>query len=73
MVNVTDLSVFPHCQVVNKMGGIEAYEEMTPDQVEAMSGGELLRQEAGNFSQVGEVSRVCVFVCLLLVYSIRAT
>ena len=48
------------------MGGIEAYEEMTPDQVEAMSGGELLRQEAGNFSQVREVSRVCVLAPGLL-------
>ena len=47
------------------MGGIEAYEEMTPDQVEAMSGGELLRQEAGNFSQVGEVSKVCACFCVL--------
>jgi len=39
-------------EVVNKMGGIEANEEMTPEQHEAVSGGELLRQEAGNFSQV---------------------
>jgi len=39
-------------EVVNKMGGIEAYEEMTPEQLEAISGGELLRQEAGNFMQV---------------------
>ena len=34
------------------MGGIEAFEEMTKEQLEAVSGGELLRQEAGNFSQV---------------------
>lgn len=34
------------------MAGIEAAEEMTPDQLDAMSGGELLRAEAGYFSQV---------------------
>ena len=34
------------------MGGIEAVEEMTAEQLEAFSGGELLRQEAGNFNQV---------------------
>merc|ERR1719468_911185 len=39
-------------EVVNKMGGIEAVEEMTAEQLEAFSGGELLRQEAGNFNQV---------------------
>ena len=37
------------------MGGIEAYEEMTPEQLEAVSGGELLRQEAGNFMQVRNI------------------
>ena len=39
-------------EVVLKMGGIEAAEEMTPEQIEAMSGGELLRQEAGSFAQI---------------------
>jgi len=39
-------------EVVNKMGGIEAVEEMTAEQLEAFSGGDLLRQEAGNFNQV---------------------
>lgn len=34
------------------MAGIEAAEEMTPDQLSAMSGGELLKGEAGYFSQV---------------------
>ena len=34
------------------MGGIEAAEEMTPDQLDALSGGELLRQEASSFTQV---------------------
>lgn len=39
-------------EVVQKMAGIEAAEEMTVEQLYAMSGGELLRGEAGYFSQV---------------------
>ncbi|XP_037040201.1 THO complex subunit 2 isoform X2 [Bradysia coprophila] len=39
-------------EVVQKMTGIEATEEMTLEQLNAMSGGELLRSEAGYFSQV---------------------
>ena len=34
------------------MGGIEATEEMTKEQVEAMQGGELLRSEAAHFGQI---------------------
>lgn len=32
-------------EIVQKMAGIEAAEEMTPDQLDAMSGGELLKGE----------------------------
>jgi len=32
-------------EIVQKMSGIEVSEEITMDQLEAMSGGELLRQE----------------------------
>ncbi|XP_069131332.1 THO complex subunit 2-like isoform X4 [Argopecten irradians] len=39
-------------EVVQKMAGIEISEEITGDQLDAMSGGELLRQEGGYFSQV---------------------
>ncbi|KAL3879965.1 hypothetical protein ACJMK2_032241 [Sinanodonta woodiana] len=39
-------------EVVQKMAGIEISEEITTDQLEAMSGGELLRQEGGYFAQV---------------------
>ncbi|KAK6168365.1 hypothetical protein SNE40_020916 [Patella caerulea] len=39
-------------EIVTKMAGIEISEEVTNDQLEAMSGGELLRQEGGYFSQV---------------------
>ncbi|XP_055591572.1 THO complex subunit 2 isoform X2 [Uranotaenia lowii] len=39
-------------EVVQKMTGIEAAEEMTAEQIGAMCGGELLRGEAGYFSQV---------------------
>ena len=39
-------------EVVLKMGGIEAAEEMTLEQIRAMSGGELLRSEAGSFTQI---------------------
>ena len=39
-------------EIVQKMGGIEAAEEMTADQIDAMSGGEILRAEAATFTQV---------------------
>ncbi|CAO1439091.1 unnamed protein product [Diamesa hyperborea] len=39
-------------EIVQKMAGIEAAEEMTGEQLNAMCGGELLRGEAGYFSQV---------------------
>ena len=39
-------------EMVLKMGGIEAAEEMTNDQIDAMAGGDLLRQEAGSFTQI---------------------
>lgn len=32
-------------EIVQKMAGIETVEEMTPDQLEAMAGGELLKGE----------------------------
>ena len=34
------------------MSGIEASEEMTNEQIDAMAGGDLLRQEAGSFNQI---------------------
>ena len=39
-------------EVVQKMSGIEITEELTNDQLEAMAGGEMLRQEGGYFAQV---------------------
>ena len=39
-------------EVVLKMSGIEAAEEMTDEQIDAMAGGEILRQEAGSFNQI---------------------
>nr|CAD7452514.1 unnamed protein product [Timema tahoe] len=39
-------------EIVQKMAGIEAAEEMTSEQLEAMAGGDLLKGEAGYFSQV---------------------
>ncbi|XP_064608579.1 THO complex subunit 2-like isoform X2 [Liolophura sinensis] len=39
-------------EILQKMAGIEISEEITDDQLEAMSGGELLKQEGGYFSQV---------------------
>ncbi|XP_013175234.1 PREDICTED: THO complex subunit 2 isoform X1 [Papilio xuthus] len=44
-------------EIVQKMAGIEAAEEMTPDQLDAMAGGELLKGEAGYFSQVRNTRR----------------
>ncbi|XP_038056507.1 THO complex subunit 2-like [Patiria miniata] len=39
-------------EIIVKMAGIEITEEMTPDQLDALAGGELLRAEGGYFSQV---------------------
>ncbi|XP_058986277.1 THO complex subunit 2 [Musca domestica] len=39
-------------EIVQKMAGVESAEEMTNEQLNAMCGGELLRGEAGYFSQV---------------------
>ncbi|XP_071787081.1 THO complex subunit 2-like isoform X1 [Asterias amurensis] len=39
-------------EIIVKMAGIEVTEEMTPDQLDALAGGELLRAEGGYFSQV---------------------
>ncbi|XP_043266760.1 THO complex subunit 2 isoform X2 [Venturia canescens] len=39
-------------EIVQKMAGIEAAEEMTADQLDAMGGGDLLKNEAGYFGQV---------------------
>lgn len=39
-------------EIVSKMAGIEATDQMTNEQLAALSGGELLRQEGGYFNQV---------------------
>ncbi|XP_044012120.1 THO complex subunit 2 [Aphidius gifuensis] len=39
-------------EIVQKMAGIEAAEEMTSEQLDAMAGGDLLKNEAGYFTQV---------------------
>ncbi|KAK7097709.1 THO complex subunit 2-like isoform X2 [Littorina saxatilis] len=44
-------------EVVQKMAGIEVSEEITDDQLNALSGGELLRQEGGNFQQVRNMKK----------------
>lgn len=44
-------------EVVQKMAGIEATEEMTAEQLEAMTGGELLRSEGGYFNQLRNVKK----------------
>lgn len=38
-------------EVVQKMAGVEAVEDMTEDQLSAMAGGELLRAEVGTGEQ----------------------
>ncbi|KAF2879485.1 hypothetical protein ILUMI_26680 [Ignelater luminosus] len=39
-------------EIVQKMAGVEAAEDLTMEQLNAMAGGELLKAEAGYFSQV---------------------
>ena len=47
-------------EIVLKMSGIEASEEMTNEQIDAMAGGDLLKQEASSFNQVSQI-RYTVF------------
>ncbi|RZF48549.1 hypothetical protein LSTR_LSTR011164 [Laodelphax striatellus] len=44
-------------EIVTKMAGIDTADEMTVNQLEAMAGGELLRGEAGYFSQIRNTKR----------------
>lgn len=44
-------------EVVQKMAGIEASEELTTEQLDAMTGGELLRSEGGYFNQMRNVKK----------------
>ena len=44
-------------EIVSKMAGIETTEQMTSEQLAALSGGELLRQEGGYFNQVRNTRR----------------
>lgn len=44
-------------EIVSKMAGIEATESMTNEQLAALSGGDLLRQEGGYFTQVRNTRR----------------
>ena len=44
-------------EIVQKMTGIETSEEMTDEQLEAMSGGELLKSEGGTFNQVRNIKK----------------
>lgn len=36
-------------EIVLKMAGVELMEQITPDQIEAMSGGDYLKTEVSNF------------------------
>lgn len=44
-------------EIVQKMTGIETSEEMTNEQIEALSGGELLRTEGGSFNQIRNIKK----------------
>ncbi|KAF6022557.1 THOC2 [Bugula neritina] len=44
-------------EMLTKMGGIEVSEEITEQHLEAMCGGEFLRQEGGNFLQTRNVKK----------------
>ncbi|XP_050443418.1 THO complex subunit 2 isoform X2 [Adelges cooleyi] len=39
-------------EIVLKMAGVELMEQITPDQIEAMSGGDYLKTEAGYYNQI---------------------
>uniref|UniRef100_A0A8D8ZLW5 THO complex subunit 2 n=1 Tax=Cacopsylla melanoneura TaxID=428564 RepID=A0A8D8ZLW5_9HEMI len=44
-------------EIVQKMSGIEVVDDITEDQLQAMSGGELLRNEAASFTSVRNTKR----------------
>lgn len=44
-------------EIVQKMTGIETTEEMTDEQLEALSGGELLKSEGSTFNQVRNIKK----------------
>ena len=46
-------------EIVQKMAGIEISEEITEDQLEAMSGGELLKQEVLVLPDIILVAMLC--------------
>lgn len=47
-------------EIVQKMTGIDTTEEMTDEQLEALSGGELLKSEGGTFNQVRNIKKSTV-------------
>ncbi|XP_063849502.1 THO complex subunit 2-like isoform X3 [Scylla paramamosain] len=47
-------------EIVQKMGGTDTLEDLTPDQLDAMCGGELLRREAGQYQQERNTKRSSV-------------
>lgn len=44
-------------EIIRDMAGVECYEEMTDEQLEASTGGEVLLQEGGYYSQVRNARR----------------
>ena len=44
-------------EIVQKMGGIDSMEDLTSEQLDAMSGGEVLRREAGQYQQERNIKR----------------
>ncbi|KAK3866040.1 hypothetical protein Pcinc_028398 [Petrolisthes cinctipes] len=47
-------------EIVQKMGGTDTLEDLTPDQLDAMCGGELLKREAGWYQQERNTKRSSV-------------
>ena len=52
MKNKKSLDLLILKEIVLKMSGIEAAEEMTNEQIDALAGGDILRQEAASFAQI---------------------
>ena len=44
-------------EIVQKMGGTDSMEDLTPEQLDAMCGGEALRREAGQYQQERNIKR----------------
>ena len=57
-------------EIVQKMAGIEAAEEMTPDQLDAMAGGDLLKNEVFIFQFIRRLFYLLVILVFIYLFNL---